>query len=126
MKKYRVCGTTTVTVYKEVWANDEDEAYRKAEKELSSLTEYCGNGGYDKLIGVDGYNESVAANDMIIYDDTEILEDDPDYFECDECGEECEKKVDGDGTEYWWCSDCDKGFDEYGYEYWPDNEKEDE
>ena len=30
MKKYRVCGITTVTVYKEVWANDEDEAYRKA------------------------------------------------------------------------------------------------
>lgn len=126
MKKYRVCGTTTVTVYKEVWANDDDEACRKAERELDSLTEYCGNGGYDKLIGVDGYDESVYADDFIHYDDVEVLEDDPDYFECDECGEECEKKVDSDGTEYWWCSECDKGFDEDGYEYWPEDEEDDE
>ena len=38
--------------------------------------------------------------------------------------DECEKKIDSDGTEYWWCSECDKGFDEDGYEYWPDDEEE--
>jgi len=122
MKKYRVCGTTTVTVYKEVWAANEEDACRKAERELDCLTEYCGNGGYDKLIGVDGYDESVSADDFIRYDDVEVLEDDPDYFECIECGEECEKKVDSDGTEYWWCSECDKGFDEDGDEYYPEDE----
>ena len=125
MKKYRVYGITTVSVVKEIWANDEDEAYRRAERELCSLTEYCGNGGYDKLVGVDGCDERVAADDTIHYDDIETIEDDPNYFECDECGEECEKRVDSDGTEYWWCEDCSKGFDEYGYEYWPDDEEED-
>lgn len=124
MKKYRVCGTTTVTVYKEVWANNEEEACEKAYKELDTLTEYCGNGGIDKLIGVDGHDESVSADDFIHYDDVEVLENDPDYFEYDECGEECEKKVDNDGTEYWWCSECDKGFDEDGYEYFPEDEEE--
>lgn len=119
MKKYRVCGTTTVTVYKEVWANSEDEAYDKAQRQLDSLTEYCGNGGYDKLVGVDGDDESVSADDFIHYDDVEVLEDDPNYFECPDCGEECEKKVDIEGTEYWWCEECGQGFDEDGNEYFP-------
>lgn len=123
MKKYRVCGTTTVTVYKEVWANNEEEACEKAYQQLDSLTEYCGNGGCDKLCGVDGHDESVSADDFIHYDDVEMLEDDPNYFECAECGEECEKITDSDGTEYWWCSECDKGFDEDGYEYWPEDEE---
>ena len=124
MKKYRVCGTTTVTVYKEVWANNEDDALQRAETELSSLTEYCGNGGYDKLIGVDGDDESVAADGMIIYDDAEVLEDDPNYFECFECEVECEKRTDSDGTEYWWCEECGRAYDEDGYEYFPDDEED--
>jgi hypothetical protein len=124
MKKYRVCGTTTVAVYKEVWANNEDEAYDKAWSKLTGLTAFCGNGGTDKLVGVYDSDASVAADDNIEYDDIEVLEDDPNYFECDECGEECEKKVDNDGIEYWWCSECCKGFDEDGYEYWPEEEEE--
>ena len=124
MKKYRVCGTTTVTVYKEVWAANEEEAYDKAWRKLDSLTAFCGNRGIDKLVGVYGDDESVSVDDNIEYDDIEVLEDDPDYFECFECERECEKKTDNDGTEYWWCSECDKGFDEDGYEYWPDDEEE--
>lgn len=81
MKKYRVCGTTTVTVYKEVWANDEDEAMDKAYDELSSLTAFCGNGGTDKLIGVYEYDESVEADGYIEWNDVEFLEEDPDYEE---------------------------------------------
>ena len=77
-----------------------------------------------KLICVDRHDESVSADDFIHYDDAEVLEDDPDYFECTECNKECEKKVDSDGTEYWWCSECCKGFDEDGYEYWPEDEEE--
>ena len=85
MKKYRVYGTTTVTVTKEVWANNEDEALEKAYDALPCLTAYCGNGGGDKLIGVEGYNETVEAFDDIEYNDTRELEDDPDYFECPDC-----------------------------------------
>ena len=88
MKKYRVYGTATVTVTKEVWANDEDEALEKAYDALPYLIAYCGNGGGDKLIGVEGYDETVEAFDDIEYNDTQELEDNPDYFECPECGEE--------------------------------------
>lgn len=123
MKKYRVCGTTTVTVYKEVWANDEDEAYRKAERELDSLTEYCGNGGYDKLIGVDGEDESVSVYDNIHYDDIEEIEDDPSYFECPDCEDQCEKVKDSGGTWYWRC-DCGACWDDDGNEYFPAEEED--
>ena len=124
MKKYRVYGNTVVEVVKEVWANSEEEAYEKAEKQLYSLTEYVGNGGYDKLIGVDGNDESVAANENIEYDDCEVLEDDPDYFECSNCDDECEKRTDADGEEYWWCDSCCMAFDENGEEIWIDDEEE--
>ena len=124
MKKYRVYGTVVVEVTKEVWANSEEEAYKKASNKLYTLTEYCGNGGYDKLVGVDGYNESVAANESIEYDDCEVLEDDPDYFECPNCDVECEKRTDANGNEYWWCDSCCMAFDEDGEEFWPDEEEE--
>ena len=126
MKKYRVAGTTTVTVYKEVWANSESEAYDKAYRELSCLTEYCGNGGCDKLIGVDGHDESVSVDGYIEYNDTEVLEDDPYYFECPECGEQCCDRKDAEGDEYWWCDYCSKAFDEDGYEAYPDFEEDEE
>jgi hypothetical protein len=71
MKKYRVCGTVTISVYKEVWANNESEAYDKAYEELDQLTEYCGNGSYDRLIGVENEGESVAADGLIEYNDIE-------------------------------------------------------
>ena len=124
MKKYRVCGTTVVTVTKEVWAANEDEAYNKAFEQLDSLTAFCGNGGIDKLVGVYGDDESVDADGSIEYDDIQVLEDDPSYFECPVCGEECEKKTDSDGTEYWCCDSCDRDYDEDGYEYFPENEED--
>ena len=124
MYKYRVMGTTVVTVYKEVWANNEEEALNKAYDELYSLKEYCGNGGCDKLIGVDGYDESVAADDNIKYDDAEILEYDPDYFECPDCHEQCEHKADIDGEEYWYCENCCQAYDDDGDVDYPDAEEE--
>ena len=126
MKKYRVYGTTVVEVVKEVWANNEDEAYEKASNQLSRLIEYVGNGGYDMLVGVECDDESVAANENIEYDDCEVLEDDPDYFECPNCDDECEKRTDADGEEYWWCDSCCMAFDEDGEEIWPDDEEEEE
>lgn len=127
MKKYRVHGVVEVEVVKEVWANSESEAYEKAYNELPSLTEYCGNGGIDKLIGVEGSGESVdtCGND-IDYNDIEMLEDDPSYFECPKCGEECWSREDAEGDEYWWCDDCDQAFNEDGDEVYPDFEEDEE
>ena len=126
MKKYRVYGTTTVTVTKEVWAANEEEACEKAYSQLDSLTAYCGNGGIDKLIGVDGYDESVDADGMIEYNDVELIEEDPDYFECPDCEEECEKRTDSEGVEYWWCENCCCAYDEDGYEFYPEEDEEEE
>ena len=126
MKKYRVMGTVMVSVYKEVWAHNEDDAYEKAYNQLDNLTEYVGNGSYDRLVGVENEGESVAADGMIEYSDIEEIEDDPDYFECPECGEECEVCERDDGTMYYHCEDCDRYYDEDGNEIWLDEEEEDE
>ena len=124
MTKYRVYGTTVVTVCKEVWANNEEEAFDKASNQLDSLTAYCGNFGYDKLVGVDGDGESVDADGYIEWNDTEMLEYNPDYFECPECGEECEHKADVDGEEYWYCDSCCTAYDDDGDVVYPDAEEE--
>lgn len=124
MKKFRVMGTTVVTVYKEVWANGEDEAMGKAESQLVCLTEYGGNGGWDKLIGVDNSDESVEVGDNIKWSDVEEIENDPNYFECPKCGEECWSREDIDGDEYWWCDECCQAFNEDGDEVYPDFEEE--
>ena len=116
MKKYKVYGTTVVTVTKEVWANNEDEAYQKAFEKLDCLTSFCGNGGIDKLVGVYGDDESVDADGSIEYDDIEELEDDPSYFECPNCGDECENAEGSDGVWYWRCG-CGACWDNDGYEY---------
>ena len=117
MKKYKVYGNVTVCVEKEVWANSEQEAFEKAYDELPSLTEYCGNGGWDKLIGVEEDGEAVTAPEDIDYDDIELLEDDPDYFECPDCKDQCVKETDTDGVEYWLC-DCGACWDDDGNEFY--------
>lgn len=126
MKKYRVYGTTTVTVTKEVWAANEEDAYEKAYFQLDSLTAYCGNGGIDKLIGVDGDDESVDAGDVIDYTEAEVIDEDPDYFECPNCGDKCEKCEDSDGVEYWMCNYCDGMFDDDGDDFYPSEDEEED
>ena len=126
MKKYRVEGTTTVTVCKEVWANSEEEAYEKAYEQLSELNEYCGNGSDSCLIGVENEGESVSVFDSIDYNDIEELEDDPDYFACPECDGCCERRTDSDGVEYWYCDDCYNTCDDDGNEFYPTEEEDEE
>ena len=75
MKKYRVLGNTVVSVFKEVYANSEEEAYEIANQELHYLTGYRGNNGWDKLVGVEGDDESVSADDTIEWDDIEVVEE---------------------------------------------------
>ena len=122
MKKFKVCGQYTITVMKEVWANDEDEAINKAANKFGGIVEYAGNGGYDKLIGVSQYDESVAADGMIEWENAEELEDDPDYFECPECEAECERREDIHGVEYWYCEDCCQSYNDDGDVIYPDEE----
>lgn len=134
MKKYKVYGMVTVNVTKEVWANSEDEAFEKASNQLPCLTAYCGNGSNDRLIGVEEEGEAIETFDDIEYDDIRLLEDDPDYFECPDCGEQCISCIDDDGEHYWRCDECDGTFDEHGNEFCPyvneyddcDDEKEEE
>ncbi len=121
MKKYRVYGTTTVCVCKEVWANSADEAIERAEDELYSLTEYCGNGGADKLVGVDGSDEFVSVDCGIEWNDTEVIEDDPDYRECTKCHEELDEVKGDNGKTYWECPECGTCYDEDYEEVNPDD-----
>ena len=124
MKKYKVYGTYTITIAKEVWANDEDEAVDKAAATFGGITEYCGNGGYDKLLGVDNDDESVAADGTEDWGEwIEELEDDPNYQECPECYGELEEVEDG----IWYCEDCNMWFDADGNEVdAPEDEDEEE
>lgn len=89
MNKYRVYGHTTVTVIIDVKADSETKAYETAIDELCGLTAYCGNGGIYKLVGVDGDEQSVKADEEIEYDDIELLGSaDNDDDDEDEDGEE--------------------------------------
>jgi hypothetical protein len=124
MKKFKVYGNVNVVVTKEVWANNADEAMEKASEKLSCLTAYCGNGGYDKLVGVENHDESVDVFDDIVYDDVEELEDDPDYFECPECEEECERREDVHGVGYWHCEYCCQSYNDDGEVIYPEEEED--
>lgn len=126
MKKYKIYGMVTVNVTKEVWANNEDEAFEKAREQLPCLTEYCGNGGYDKMVGVEGDGEAVETFEDIAYDDWEELEDDPDHFECPDCDEECDACESDDGTKYFYCPNCGTYYDEDGDEFYPDDDDEED
>ena len=76
--RYRVHGRTTVEVTIIVEAESEAEALEVAYDERNCLTQYVGNGGTDKLIGVDGEDETVEANGEIEYTSAEELEPEED------------------------------------------------
>lgn len=71
MKKYIVTGYTRVTVEVTVEAENEEEAIEKAYDNIY-ISNYCGNGGVDKLIGVcdtDEAEASIYPDDVIDYED---------------------------------------------------------
>lgn len=67
--KYVVLGNTQVTVSVEVEANSQEEAIQKAKKKFKGIHPYLGNGGDMKLIGVEGVNETIAADEPVVFDD---------------------------------------------------------
>ena len=102
---YEVRGTITIEVLKRVKAKDEDEAMELAEKHFSGLKGYCGNGGNDKLVGVEEYSESVqTCVDYVEWEEAYETDND-DYDEatdtmktytCKICGKEFECEDDDD------------------------------
>jgi hypothetical protein len=59
MATYAVELATEVMVTITVEADSKQEAEELAVSEFQGLTSYCGNGGADKLVGVDSHNMSL-------------------------------------------------------------------
>lgn len=73
MPKYRVTGEITAEIAIVIEAKDEEDALDKAEKEFGGVQSFVGNGGMDKLIGVDGYEESIEITSDVEFDRVEKL-----------------------------------------------------
>ena len=73
--KYRVIGNIQVSVGITVEAESEEEAIQKAYEEFGGVRDYCGNGGTDKLIGVDGSTEWIEADGIVEFNSAEEYEE---------------------------------------------------
>lgn len=67
MKKYRVFGNISVTVetfveMPEGKEYDEEEIFAKAYEEFQGIDNYAGNGGIDKLVGVNNEDDALQAD----------------------------------------------------------------
>lgn len=82
MAKFRVYGTAEVTVAIELEIDDEelvgldegdieDYVLDRAYDEFGGIDNYVGNGGYDKLIGVRGSNESIEISSDVEFNAVE-------------------------------------------------------
>lgn len=80
MKEYRVFGDAVVTVSCVVSVREETVAglsedelrkllCKRAEKKFGGIHGYLGNGGDDKLAGVENDRESIAADDVVMWTD---------------------------------------------------------
>lgn len=74
MKEIRVFGHATVTVSTVIKIRDnteltEPEIFAKAKKKFSGIQAFYGNGGDDKVIGVTGSEDTIAADEEVIFDD---------------------------------------------------------
>lgn len=75
--KYLVKGKVELMVEVTVEAENEEEAIEKAYDNIG-INSYCGNGGVDKLVGVDSTDEAKASiypDGDIEYDEAELLEE---------------------------------------------------
>lgn len=77
MKKYAVYGKVEVWVCVELEAEDKEEAIEKAFDECSSLDALVGNGGVDKMLGVqntDTAEVSISCGDDVEYTEAEEID----------------------------------------------------
>lgn len=80
MKQYRVYGTTTVTVSTVVEVADdenltEEEICERAACEFQGVASFCGNGGFDKLIGVCGSDDTIDTGGDVEFSEFGIVEE---------------------------------------------------
>lgn len=68
-KKYDVHGIVPVVVHITVEAESGEQAIEIAQKKFKGVNEYFGNGGCDKLIGVERSNESITIEGNVEFDD---------------------------------------------------------
>lgn len=77
MKKYAVYGKVTAFVCVELEAEDKKDAIERAYDECSSVMAFVGNGGTDKIIGVDNSDSaevSISCDDEIEYTEVEEID----------------------------------------------------
>lgn len=70
--KYRIMGHTTVTVSCVIDTKETlspEEQFKRAQEQFGGIKPYGGNGGAMKLIGVSGEQETIAADDSVMFDD---------------------------------------------------------
>ena len=101
---YEVRGTVTIEVFKRVKAKDEYEAMELAHKHFSGLGEYGGNGGWDKIIGVEGESESVQKCGDYVHWQEAYETDDGRYDRDTDSGIICKCKLCGEEFYY----DCEE------------------
>lgn len=73
-KRIRVLGHTpvTVSVLLDVPPDvelTEEEIYALAKKQFLGIRSVCGNGGTDKLLAVQGKDDTIAADEPVVFDD---------------------------------------------------------
>ena len=68
-KRYDVHGSVPVVVHITVEAENGDQAMEIAAQKFKGIHEYMGNSGCDKLIGVEGSNESITVEGNVEFDD---------------------------------------------------------
>lgn len=75
--KYAVYGRVTAWVCVELEAEDKEEAIERAFDECSSLDAFVGNGGVDKMLGVqntDTAEVSISCGDDVEYTEAEEID----------------------------------------------------
>lgn len=73
-KYIRVLGHAEVTVSVRIKVRDdetlsEQDIYSRAGKKFGGIMAFVGNGGMDKLIGVEGEGETISADEAPVFDD---------------------------------------------------------
>jgi len=74
MKKFTVHGELLAHVTIEVEAENHTDAIDTAYNLFGGVTNYAGNGGCDKLIGVRGNDETIECYDEPCFNDAEEIE----------------------------------------------------
>ena len=69
MKKWTVTGRAEVVVSITIEAETAEEAIELAGSEFDGIHAYAGNGGLDKLIGVNKHNEAIFVDGEVEFDD---------------------------------------------------------